>query len=112
MIDSTAEGVAEEVPKTEHASRDFYDVWLLDLAPTEDLVTQALGARDEQAWKSFAKRYRAEMKRPQAARLLTLLSSLSHTTDLAVGCYCAEEVRCHRSVLRALLREHGAAILA
>ena len=98
------------VPKAEHASRNFYDVWLPDLAPTEDLVKQALQATDERAWKSFVKRYRGEMKRPEAARLLTLLAALSHKTDFAVGCYCAEETHCHRSVLRVLLLEHGASL--
>ena len=96
------------VPKAEHASRDFYDVWLPDLAPSEPLVKQALHAADERAWRGFVRRYRAEMKRPEAARLLALLAALSHQTDLAVGCYCAEEARCHRSVLKALLQEHGA----
>ncbi len=96
------------VPKAERASRDFYDVWLPDLAPSESLVKQALGTSDERSWRAFAKRYRAEMKRPQATRLLILLAALSHEIDLAVGCYCPEEARCHRSVLRALLREHGA----
>jgi len=96
------------VPKAEHASRDFYDVWLPDLAPTEGLVKQALQAADERAWRSFARRYRSEMKRPEAARLLALLAALSHRTDFSVGCYCAGEARCHRSVLRALLMEHGA----
>ncbi len=98
------------VPKTEHASRNFYDVWLPDLAPTEDLLKQALQATDERAWKSFEKRYRAEMKRPEAARLLTLLAALSHRTDFAIGCYCAEETHCHRSILRALLLERGASL--
>ena len=96
------------VPKAEHASRDFYDVWLPDLAPSEALVKQALRASDERAWRAFARRYRAEMKRPQAARVVALLAALSHRTDLSVGCYCAEEARCHRSVLRALLLEQGA----
>jgi uncharacterized protein YeaO (DUF488 family) len=96
------------VPKAEHASRDFYDVWLPDLAPSESLVKEALHASDERAWSRFAKRYRAEMKRPEATRLLGLLAALSHQTNLSVGCYCAEEARCHRSVLKALLREHGA----
>jgi uncharacterized protein YeaO (DUF488 family) len=96
------------VPKTEHASRDFYDVWLPDLAPSEGLVKAALGAADDRAWNRFMRRYRAEMKRPEAARLLALLAALSHQTNLSVGCYCAEESRCHRSVLRALLVEHGA----
>jgi uncharacterized protein YeaO (DUF488 family) len=96
------------VPKAEHASRDFYDVWLPDLAPSEALVKQALGAADERAWRAFTKRYQAEMKRPEATRLLLLLAGLSHETNLSVGCYCTEEQRCHRSVLRALLLEHGA----
>jgi uncharacterized protein YeaO (DUF488 family) len=96
------------VPKAEHASRDFYDVWLPDLAPSESLVKEALHASDERAWSRFAKRYRAEMKRPEATRLLVLLAALSHQTNFSVGCYCAEEARCHRSMLKALLREHGA----
>jgi len=96
------------VPKAEHASRDFYDVWLPDLAPSEALVKQALRIADERAWGAFAKRYRAEMKRPEAARLLVLLAALSRETDLSVGCYCADEGRCHRSILRALLVQHGA----
>jgi uncharacterized protein YeaO (DUF488 family) len=96
------------VPKAEHASRGFYDVWLPDLAPSDPLVKQALQASDEGAWASFVKRYRSEMKRPEAVRLLTLLAALSQRTDFSVGCYCADETRCHRSVLRALLLEHGA----
>jgi uncharacterized protein YeaO (DUF488 family) len=96
------------VPKSEFAQRDFYDVWLPDLAPSEELVQLGLQAEDERAWRTFVKRYRAEMKRPEAARLLALLAALSHRTNLAVGCYCAEESRCHRSVLKALLLEHGA----
>jgi uncharacterized protein YeaO (DUF488 family) len=98
------------VPKAEHASRDFYDVWLPDLAPSDRLVKQALQATDERAWKFFVKRYRSEMKRPQAARLLALLAALSQRTDFSVGCYCSDEARCHRSVLRALLLEHGASL--
>jgi len=96
------------VPKAEHATRDFYDVWLPDLAPSESLVKQGLRADDDRAWRAFARRYRAEMKQPPATRFLTLLAALSHETSLSVGCYCEEEARCHRSVLRELLREHGA----
>lgn len=96
------------VPKTEHASRDFYDVWLPELAPSDGLVKQGLQAKDDGAWRAFVKRYRAEMKRPEAARLLALLAALSRQTNLSVGCYCAEEERCHRSVLKALLEERGA----
>jgi uncharacterized protein YeaO (DUF488 family) len=98
------------VPKADYASRNFYDVWLPELAPSESLVKLALHAQDEREWKRFVKRYRAEMKRPAAARLLDLLAALSQHTSLSVGCYCANEARCHRSVLRALLREHGARI--
>ena len=98
------------VPKAEQASRDFYDVWLPDLAPSESLLKETLHSVDERAWPRFVRRYRAEMKRPEATRLLALLATLSHRTDLAVGCYCANETRCHRSVLKALLQEHGANI--
>jgi uncharacterized protein YeaO (DUF488 family) len=96
------------VPKAEHASRDFYDVWLPDLAPSDGLVKEAQHAADDRAWRRFAQRYRAEMKRPEAARLLRLLAALSQQTNLSVGCYCEDEARCHRSVLKSLLREHGA----
>jgi uncharacterized protein YeaO (DUF488 family) len=96
------------VPKSEHASRDFYDVWLPDLAPSEDLVKAALHASDEREWRRFVRRYRTEMTRPAAARLLALLAALSQRTNFSVGCYCADPARCHRSVLQQLLREHGA----
>jgi len=96
------------VKKAEYAARGFYDVWLPELAPSEALVQFALRAADEKAWRSFVRRYRSELKRPDASHLLELLVSLSHTTDLSVGCYCEDESRCHRSVLRALLAERGA----
>jgi uncharacterized protein YeaO (DUF488 family) len=99
------------VPKSEHASRDFYDVWLPDLAPSEALLKQALAASDDRAWRTFVMRYRAEMKRPPAERLLGLLAAFSRATALSVGCYCTEEARCHRSVLRELLTEHGADVV-
>ena len=98
------------VPKAEFASRDFYDVWLPDLAPSEALVKLGLGAEDEKAWRMFVRRYRSEMARPEAARLLDLLGALSRGTSFSVGCYCADEARCHRSVLRRLLADHGAEI--
>jgi uncharacterized protein YeaO (DUF488 family) len=96
------------VPKADFAKRDFYDVWLPNLAPSEELVKQALGAQDERAWKTFVRRYRAEMKRPDARYLLDFLAALSHGTSFAVGCYCADESRCHRSILRELLEERRA----
>jgi len=98
------------VPKAEYSSRDFYDVWLPELAPSERLVRQALRTTTEASWRAFARRFRAEMKKPSAARLLALLAALSHETALSVGCYCEDESRCHRSVLRELLLEHGASL--
>lgn len=97
------------VKKSEFAARDFYDVWLPDVAPSDALVKLAQQAGDRAAaWKAFERRYRAEMKQQPASRLLDLLAALSHGSDLAVGCYCEDERRCHRSVLRALLAERGA----
>jgi uncharacterized protein YeaO (DUF488 family) len=101
------------VPKSEYASRDIYDVWLPTLAPSEALLKDARAASaegDGKAWKSFVRRYRAEMKAPDARALLDVLAALSQQTDFAVGCYCADESRCHRSVLRELLAERGARI--
>jgi uncharacterized protein YeaO (DUF488 family) len=96
------------VPKAQHASRDFYDLWLPDLAPSAALVQQGLAASDDRTWRTFARAYRREMKRPEAARLVALLAALSHGADFSVGCYCADPSRCHRSLLRELLAEHGA----
>jgi len=98
------------VPKAEFASRDFYDVWLPDLAPSDELVKAAQSAADDKAWKAFEKKYRSEMAAPHAGRLLDLLAALSRQTSFAVGCYCADEAHCHRSVLRELLAERGAEI--
>ncbi len=98
------------VPKSEFAERDFYDAWLPELAPSEQLVKAGQAASSDREWQTFEKRYRAEMKQPAASRLLDLLAALSQRTALSVGCYCEDETRCHRSVLRALLREHGARV--
>ena len=106
----TVRRVPRGVPKDEYASRDFFDTWLPDLAPSEGLVKEGLRASAEQEWKRFKRRYRAEMKKPDAARLLRLLAALSRQTDFSVGCYCADEAHCHRSVLKELLREAGADI--
>ena len=100
------------VPKAQQASRDFYDLWLPDLAPSAPLVKQGLAASTDRAFRSFARRYRAEMKRPEVVRLLALLAALSHGADFSVGCYCADQARCHRSLLRELLAEHGAEFAA
>jgi uncharacterized protein YeaO (DUF488 family) len=98
------------VRKEDLARRDYYDTWLPELAPTAPLVAQAQAAGDARAWGAFARAYRREMQAPAAAHLLDLLAALSHTTDLAVGCYCEDEARCHRSILRALLVERGAKV--
>jgi uncharacterized protein YeaO (DUF488 family) len=98
------------VPRDEFASRDFYDGWMPELAPSEELVKEARASGDGVSWRAFTRKYRAEMKRPEAGRLLDLLAALSRQTDLSVGCYCSDETRCHRSVLRELLAEHGAVI--
>jgi uncharacterized protein YeaO (DUF488 family) len=98
------------VPKTKHASGDWYDVWLPDLAPSAAAVKAGRGAAGEREWAAFAKRYRREMAAPDKARLLKLLAALSQTTDFSVGCYCEDESRCHRSILKELLEAGGAAV--
>jgi uncharacterized protein YeaO (DUF488 family) len=98
------------VPRREFASRDFYDVWLPNLAPSERLRTSAQGIHDDRGWRAFARRYRAEMRRPEASRVLDALAALSRVAPFSVGCYCEDERRCHRSILRELLRERGARI--
>jgi uncharacterized protein YeaO (DUF488 family) len=96
------------VPKAEIVARDFYDVWFPELAPSEALLKAGRQADDDRSWRAFVRRYRAEMAAPDKRRALDLLAALSRRTDLSVGCYCADEQRCHRSVLRELLAEHGA----
>jgi uncharacterized protein YeaO (DUF488 family) len=97
------------VPKSEYASRDLYDVWFPNLAPSESLLNETR-LEDERSWAKFRRRFRAEMKAPEARRDLDLLAALSHQANFSLGCYCKEEARCHRSVLRALLLERGARI--
>ncbi|TJY63289.1 DUF488 family protein [Sinimarinibacterium sp. CAU 1509] len=96
------------VPREQIAGRDFYDVWLPTLAPSAELVKQAQAAETSAEWARFARHYRREMSAPDASRVLDLLAALSPTTSFAVGCYCEDEERCHRSVLRELLIERGA----
>lgn len=96
------------VPKSEFASRDYYDVWLPELSPSQALVTQALRITSDREWADFVRAFRKEMARPEARHALELLAALSHQTGLAVGCYCEDESRCHRSVLRELLADAGA----
>jgi uncharacterized protein YeaO (DUF488 family) len=100
------------VPKSQFAKRDYYDVWLPDLSPSPALVTQALAATDAKAWTAFERKFTAEMKKPEPSRLLDLLAAMSHHTNFSVGCYCEDESHCHRSVLRKLLAERGAAVIS
>jgi len=96
------------VPKSKHASGNWYDVWLPALAPSAATVKFALAAKTAGDWAKFEKRYAKEMAAPDSSRLLELLAALSRHADFSVGCYCADEARCHRSILRRLLRERGA----
>jgi len=98
------------VPKARFAKDDWYDLWLPDLAPSEALVKQGLRAKSAAEWSAFMRKYRREMAAPERARLLDLLAALSRSASFAVGCYCEDESRCHRSVLRELLTERGAAL--
>lgn len=98
------------VPREEFASRDYYDVWFPTLAPSPETVKLGQAAETEAEWSRFEKAYRKEMKEPAARHALSLLAALSHATDFSVGCYCEDEERCHRSVLRQLLVDAGATL--
>jgi uncharacterized protein YeaO (DUF488 family) len=98
------------VPKAQFAKRNWYDVWLPILAPALDTMKLGLGASSASDWAKFARKYQAEMSRPDAKRSLELLAALSHATDFSVGCYCADQSRCHRSILKRLLIAHGAKV--
>ena len=99
------------VPKSRFSAENWYDVWLPNLAPSAPLVAAALDATDQAAWKRFTRRYTSEMARPENARLLDTLAALSHEANFSVGCYCEDEQHCHRSVLRAILKRHGANVV-
>ncbi|KQV28303.1 hypothetical protein ASC97_08205 [Rhizobium sp. Root1203] len=96
------------VPKEEFSSRDYYDVWLPILAPSQGLVSEAKAAVTEADWDRFVRAYTKEMKAPDASHALELLATLSHASAFSIGCYCDDESRCHRSVLRRLLADRGA----
>jgi len=98
------------VPKSAYASQNWYDVWLPNLAPSLALMKRGKTADTERDWAAFARKYRAELADPDKSRVLDLLAALSRTASFSVGCYCAEESRCHRSVLRELLADRGAKI--
>ena len=96
------------VPKSDFAKLDYYDVWFPNLSPSAELVKEALAAADDRSWAAFSRKFRHEMAAPDRSRELDLLAALSHRTNIAVGCYCDDENRCHRSILRQLLIERGA----
>lgn len=96
------------VPKAQHAARNYYDVWLPHLAPAAETVKLGLDAVTDRDWRVFVRRYRTEMAAPVCVQTMDLLAALSHRTDFSIGCYCPDEQRCHRSVLRDLLAGRGA----
>ncbi|HTD28075.1 MAG TPA: DUF488 family protein [Xanthomonadaceae bacterium] len=99
------------VPKAEFASRNFYDVWFPNLAPTVETMKLGQSAATPSEWKSFVKRYRAEMATPGNSHAIALLAALSRQGNFSVGCYCEDESHCHRSVLKELLAATGAEIV-
>jgi uncharacterized protein YeaO (DUF488 family) len=99
------------VSRHDFSRRDYFDVWLPELAPSPALFSWGRSQPlTDRRWATYARRYRAEMRKPSPQRLLAVLALLSRRTDFAVGCYCEDESRCHRSILRDLLSEHGAAL--
>jgi uncharacterized protein YeaO (DUF488 family) len=98
------------VPKSEFAAQNWYDVWFPNLAPSVETMKLGQAATTPAQWATFIRRYRSEMTAPEASHSLELLATLSHQANFSVGCYCETEARCHRSVLRALLVEKGAAV--
>lgn len=98
------------VPKSEFAKQNWYDVWFPNLAPSLPVMELALAAKTPAQWKTFVRKFKAEMATPAARHDLALLAKLSHTTNFSIGCYCEREEHCHRSILRELLRAEGALI--
>lgn len=96
------------VPRSEFASGNWYDVWFPTLSPSVETMKLGQTADTPQQWRAFERKYRAEMAAPEAAHAIALLATLSHQANLSVGCYCEQEERCHRSILRALLQDQGA----
>ena len=99
------------VKKSDFSRLDYYDVWFPNLSPSAELVREALGASDDRAWAAFSRKFRHEMNAPDRSRELDVLAALSHHTNLSLGCYCEDESRCHRSILRKLLTERGAEVI-
>ena len=99
------------VPKDEFASGNWYDVWFPNLAPTAETMKLGQDAATDSQWNAFMKKYKAEMADPAPRHDLALLATLSHTTNFSVGCYCENEKRCHRSILKQLLIDNGADVV-
>jgi uncharacterized protein YeaO (DUF488 family) len=99
------------VPASRFALDDWYDVWYPNLAPSVETLKLGRAAQTERDWAAFTRKFRTEMARAEASRTLDLLAALSHRADFSIGCYCEDEARCHRSVLRKLLAERGAKVL-
>ena len=99
------------VPKTEFASQDWYDVWYPNLAPSVETMKLGQSVESDKDWAAFSKKYKAEMNEADASRNLDLLAALSHQSNFAMGCYCENEARCHRSLLRDLLKDRGAKLI-
>ncbi|AOK31675.1 hypothetical protein WS67_06955 [Burkholderia singularis] len=98
------------VPKAQFASRNYYDVWLPTLSPSAELVAEAQAASSDAEWRAFERKFRAEMSHGDASKVLDVLAALSATANFAVGCYCDDEARCHRGILRRLFEERGASV--
>jgi uncharacterized protein YeaO (DUF488 family) len=109
----TARRLPRGVRKLDYARRDYFDVWLPELAPSHKLLSYATASPwTEKRWTAFARRYVGEMRQPGPQRLLEVLARLSHQASFSVGCYCEREDRCHRSLLRKLLKERGAKVVS
>ena len=98
------------VPKTQYAKQNWFDVWLPNLSPSAELMRETDISHDRRKWAVFERRFRAELKKPDAAHLLDTLAALSHKADFSIGCYCEDERVCHRSILRSELAKRGAAV--
>jgi len=107
----TARRPPRGLPKAEYSSKNIYDVWFPNLSPSEGLLKQYFPITEEKQWRAFKRRFLAEMKTPGPTRDLDLLAALSHQTNFSIGCYCDDESRCHRSILRNLLEKRGAALI-
>lgn len=96
------------VPKSDFASGNWYDVWYPNLSPSLETMKLGQAVETPAQWRAFEKQFTREMRTPENSRTIELLAALSHTANFSMGCYCSDESRCHRSLLRRLLEEAGA----